>query len=182
MSYTSKYTAEQIEDKLTQVFDSTLQTKEIELTSNGTTELTADAGFLGLKSVSVNVNVPQEGGGGDGDSLIYCRFILDDASLEIMTPVEFLSFMTTSLGFLIAVVKIRSDYGVAFANPNIATSSGFNDLLTRELEIAMAKGSYFSAAGDEKTIGSMEDLRTETNLPEEMLIELTKEEFYNTES
>lgn len=65
MSYTSKYTAEQIEDKLTQVFDSTLQTKEIELTSNGTTELTADAEFLGLKSVSVNVNVPQEGGGGN---------------------------------------------------------------------------------------------------------------------
>lgn len=67
MSYTSKYTAEQIEDKLTQVFDSTLQTKEIELTSNGTTELTADAGFLGLKSVTVKTNVPQSGGsGGEG--------------------------------------------------------------------------------------------------------------------
>lgn len=84
MSYTSKYTAEQIEDKLTQVFDSTLQTKEIELTSNGTTELTADAGFLGLKSVSVNVNVnvPQEGGGDAPSGVVseYYRIDWDKAT------------------------------------------------------------------------------------------------------
>jgi hypothetical protein len=38
------------------------QDKEIEITSNGTTEITPDTGFTALNSVSVNVNVPQSGG------------------------------------------------------------------------------------------------------------------------
>ena len=80
MAYTSKYKAAEIEaildaenntgasvdKKLDGLFEDSLQTKEIELTSNGTTELTADAGFLGLRSVSVKTNVPQSGGSGGG--------------------------------------------------------------------------------------------------------------------
>lgn len=38
------------------------QDKEIEITSNGITEVTPDAGFTALNSVNVNVNVPQSGG------------------------------------------------------------------------------------------------------------------------
>lgn len=39
------------------------QAKEIEITSNGTTKVTADTGYTALGSVNVKVNVPTEGGG-----------------------------------------------------------------------------------------------------------------------
>ena len=38
------------------------QTKEIEITSNGTTYVTADTGYAALANVNVKVNVPTEGG------------------------------------------------------------------------------------------------------------------------
>lgn len=48
------------------------QAKDIEITSNGTTKVTADTGYTALASVNVKVNVPTEGGGGSGgDSMIY---------------------------------------------------------------------------------------------------------------
>lgn len=40
------------------------QAKDIEITSNGTTKVTADTGYTALGSVNVKVNVPSEGGGG----------------------------------------------------------------------------------------------------------------------
>ena len=49
---------------LSKVFDSTLQTKDIEITEAGTTEITPDEGFFALKKVNLNVNVQ---GGGSGD-------------------------------------------------------------------------------------------------------------------
>ena len=39
------------------------QAKNIEITSNGTTKITADTGYTALSSVNVKVNVPTEGGG-----------------------------------------------------------------------------------------------------------------------
>ena len=47
---------------LSKVFDSTLQTKDIEITEAGTTEITPDEGFFALKKVNLNVNV--QGGWG----------------------------------------------------------------------------------------------------------------------
>ena len=55
----SKYTRAQIEEKLDTVFDSVLQTKDVEVT--GDMEITPDDGFLGLKKV----NVTAKGGGGE---------------------------------------------------------------------------------------------------------------------
>lgn len=40
------------------------QSKSVDVTSNGVTEVTPDSGYSYLTGVSVNVNVPQEGGGG----------------------------------------------------------------------------------------------------------------------
>ena len=42
------------------------QTKEIEVTSNGTTTVAPDEGFAYLNKVSVKTNVPQSGGGSEG--------------------------------------------------------------------------------------------------------------------
>ena len=52
-----KYTTEQIEGKLTEVFESTLQSKSVDVSAD--TTITADEGFLALKSVDVKV----QGGG-----------------------------------------------------------------------------------------------------------------------
>ena len=49
----AKYTREQIEGRLTKVFDSTLQTKNVKLKKDAT--ITPDEGYLGLKSVNVTV-------------------------------------------------------------------------------------------------------------------------------
>ena len=60
MAYKSKYTSSEIEGKLDEVFSSHLQDKTIEIKENGTTELRADADYLGLGKVSVNVAIPNE--------------------------------------------------------------------------------------------------------------------------
>lgn len=49
------------------------QSKEIEVTSNGTTEITPDAGFAYLNSVKVKTNVAQSGGGG-GSNYTYFNY------------------------------------------------------------------------------------------------------------
>lgn len=65
MEYKSKYTASEIDAKLSQVFDSTLQTKEVEVSED--TTIKADEGFLALKEVSVKV----KGGSGSGSDWRY---------------------------------------------------------------------------------------------------------------
>ena len=58
-------THEERDALLSKVFDSTLQTKDIEITQAGTTEITPDEGYFALKKVNLNVNV-QGGSGGEG--------------------------------------------------------------------------------------------------------------------
>ena len=43
------------------------QSKAVEITANGTTSITPDAGFAALNAVEVKVNVPQGEGGGASD-------------------------------------------------------------------------------------------------------------------
>lgn len=62
MEYKSKLTASEIDARLSKVFDSTLQTKEVEVSAD--TTIKADDGFLALKEVSVKVS----GGGGTAPS------------------------------------------------------------------------------------------------------------------
>lgn len=92
MAYTSKYTAEQIEaildtanrtgaevdGKLTEVFESTLQSKCVDVSAD--TTITADEGFLGLKSVDVKV----QGGGGSASSWRYFDISKLDNSMKPM--------------------------------------------------------------------------------------------------
>lgn len=65
MDYKSKYTASEIDAKLSQVFDSTLQIKEVEVSAD--TTITPDEGFLGLKEVNVKVNVSNGGNENSGE-------------------------------------------------------------------------------------------------------------------
>lgn len=81
MNYKSKYTASEIDARLSQVFDSTLQTKEVEVSED--TTIKADEGFLGLKEVSVKVT----GGGGSASSVEYIdvsSLTLEDKGIIVM--------------------------------------------------------------------------------------------------
>lgn len=60
MDYKSKYTTSEIDAKLSQVFESQLQTKDVELSESA--EIMADDGYLALKQVNVTVK-----GGGSGE-------------------------------------------------------------------------------------------------------------------
>jgi hypothetical protein len=44
------------------------QSKIVDITENGTTEVTADAGYTGLGKVTINTNVASSGGGGGGSA------------------------------------------------------------------------------------------------------------------
>lgn len=67
------------------------QSKEIEVTTNGTTEVTPDSGFAYLNSVKVKTNVATsgEGGGGSASSWRYFDikgFIDDKSQLKVISP------------------------------------------------------------------------------------------------
>ena len=57
------------------------QEKTVDVAENGTSVVTADAGFMGLSKVSVNVNVPQSGGG-EGSATEYFRIDWDRLKSE----------------------------------------------------------------------------------------------------
>ena len=77
------------------------QDKSLEIVENGTTEVTADAGFTGLGKVTIDVNVPTSGGGGgsdmpvigDGKTYLYIT-IAAEGRMDV--PIYF--YQTTSYG------------------------------------------------------------------------------------
>lgn len=84
------------------------QTKEIEVTANGTTEVTPDAGFSYLNSVKVKTNVPTSGeGGGTASTWRYFDISKLDSSMKPMVfpfivkvPVEnLIKFVTTDVNW-----------------------------------------------------------------------------------
>lgn len=88
------------------------QSKEIEVTSNGTTEVTPDAGFSYLNSVKVKTNVPQSGeGGGSASAMEYYDVSAEEFSLY------------RELAVVGSVVKVREDGGVIIAPPMMALIS-----------------------------------------------------------
>lgn len=89
-----KYTTEQIEGKLTEVFESTLQSKSVDVSAD--TTITADDGFLGLKEVSVKVS-------GGGASYEYFDITqLDEMSKEVMSLLSF--FVKGEIGGVLVIM------------------------------------------------------------------------------
>lgn len=144
---------------LSKVFDSTLQTKDIEITEAGTMEIVADADFFALKKVNVNVNV-QGGSGGEGggeDSLVYYD----------VTKFEKRDYNTLiSIGPALMKTENGIYGGIHFG--------ALVDFTTGITAIAMSKVAYQDSAGTLYTADALSDM----GVAQLGFVEITKEEFY----
>lgn len=62
-----------------------LQTKNIDLTANGSVDVIADSGFYGLDMVRISVNV-ESGGGGSATVTLQDKSVVPNASQQVITP------------------------------------------------------------------------------------------------
>jgi hypothetical protein len=106
------------------------QDKEIEITSNGTTEVTPDEGFAYLNSVSVKTNV--EGQGGTIiDDMLYVNVLADpgryeDDAKDACKNASLIKFITEGLTF-IAPVGVANTVGVIGTDNTLAFAYHAND-------------------------------------------------------
>lgn len=141
---------------LSKVFDSTLQTKDIEITEAGTTEITPDEGFFALKKVNLNVNVQ---GGGGGDNLEYIAF---NAETDLVTYGEVLGIFAYLVKFPTKIetisIMVMSDETVNDAIAFALNTEAIVDFMGSRKSIK----DWFSSLGADLSL----------------LPRITKEEFY----
>ena len=139
------------------------QSKEIEVTSNGTTNVTPDTGFAYLNSVKVKTNVAQSGGGSG------CIRYFNIANLSSLSDQR----MALGLGCLVKVssdnqgVVIGSDY---FIRDQLYIEYSIDDVVA----IGVMPTIKFLVNGN--IVGIEEPL---AQLMGSGAIEITEEEFYN---
>lgn len=150
------------------------QSKEVEITSNGVTEIAPDAGFGYLSGVKVNVNVPQSGGGESGGgtetgSMEY--FLCGKGKIALMeSNCQYIKFESPDYG-----IKMITPYNAAIAEAIAATNAE-----TIAFGINLQDKVIMSQSG---TIAEMTVLSylTMNNITEEEIAafpHITKEEFY----
>lgn len=139
------------------------QTKEVEITANGTTQVAPDAGFSYLTGVTVKTNVPQSGGSGEGggSGLKY----YDAANSDSMTKPILLG--------LASIVKLYNNEWV-IAPASVSLELGFE---------AINKATAFGVDWSMEMITFGERTTTKqffesVGLSIDSLTEITKEEFY----
>jgi hypothetical protein len=147
------------------------QSKEVEVTANGTMDITPDAGFSYLNSVKVKTNVPTSGeGGGSASSVEY----LDVTKLD--EDMRFSLINSSSL------VKWKNPYsGDVCIYPVLFARNEAYDLYQEVEAIAIDFSAIVSATGD--SLGSIKELISRDNgYSLEMLDSIpriTEAEFYN---
>lgn len=99
------------------------QAKDIEITSNGTTKVTTDAGYAALSSVNVKVNVPQSGGSG-GNKIVYDANSQEDLKLLhdrlMLLPPESDDIYACEIDFTCVLINIVTTSGTQY-NPTLVT-------------------------------------------------------------
>ena len=143
------------------------QSKEVEITSNGVTEIAPDAGFGYLSGVKVNVNVPQSGGSGDApsqpsggsgekyyvpsvemagaaiySSLCKCVSTLDRAFYAIVPPATYLAGMggLNDLVSSTVAISINLDKKISFTSDNGIMTMTIKETLLLQFGIDITSG------------------------------------------
>lgn len=147
------------------------QSKEVEIVSNGVTEIAPDAGFGYLSGVKVNVNVPTGGGdapSGEGESSIE---YLDISGME--STQKLITFILSAILAKVSGGPIASAGGIALEGgaEGIATISAISVNLSYKI---YSQGYWMTIR--EALVGAIgED--TLSSIPR-----ITEEEFYNLEA
>lgn len=141
------------------------QSKEIEVTSNGTTEVTPDAGFAYLNSVKVKTNVPTSGGGGGSASS--WRYFAISGFTEISELSSFGVMMVKLQAGGVTVVLSAAYVAVPGIQPNMCVAYG--------VDMFAKTNSY----GDFITWGEAYQKISPETFERYGIVEITEEEFYN---
>lgn len=178
------------------------QEKSVELTANGTTEVTPDSGFAYLSKVSVKTNVPQSGEGGGGTKIEYFRIDWDKAVELGYKPLRdsdsldsYMSVGSDSSAMFSAIASAQFAYlskaGITLIIP-IGSYIGMIAQLKSMLDFSdftkIGFTPYIGFVGSEEIDGKptpiIGEVTFETlikgNMYEECFIPITEEEFYNT--
>lgn len=169
------------------------QSKEIEVTSNGTIDVTPDAGFAYLNSVKVKTNVPTSGeGGGSSEEKMGMVYLTKEALFQGMgTPMpdtvtqeEFKDFMWELISTF-AIVATRKDGNIcdpiqAFfenATENRITFDRLDAVAINFDQLIFNKSDYGYVPMWKMVGASIEEAKAVVSqiFPNQ----LTKEEFYN---
>lgn len=150
------------------------QTKEVEVTANGTTQVAPDAGYSYLTGVTVKTNVPQSGGSGGGSTWKY--FLFPEGFSE-----EIVGNLTPLFGH---IVKYRNKDGKVIAGPALLRYG-----ISSPVELGFGtdcNARMLLKTGETPTMDEYAAMATggQANNVEEYaklagVIKVTKEEFYN---
>lgn len=141
------------------------QTKEVEVTANGTTQVAPDAGFSYLTGVSIKTNVPQSGGsGGDSDTMEY---VLGDAAA-----------LNNALVVVAPSFKFSLENGSLCIMPyTLARSLGVDNITVIAYKVDFKE--TIVAGGNVITVADYLASEGVTEADIAALPRITKEEFYN---
>lgn len=150
---------------LSKVFDSTLQTKDIEITEAGTMEITPDEGYFALKKVNLNVNV--QGGNGDG-GMVYLD--ASEMGIDIITNPEMAQQVMNYFPYIKVEQSVKKIVGNgAFVVGNLNS----DDEKAAIVAFAYDESVVMVAGNNKMNVGEFLALSSFPQLPR-----LTKEEFY----
>lgn len=141
------------------------QTKEVEVTANGTTQVAPDAGYSYLTGVTIKTNVPQSGGSGEGSSIEY----LDVSGLEY-SPGNDKAFLLMA-SFLI---KAKINNQVIINTYGFGTMTNGDTVRSNTIAIAVDFSTIISNGAEKSTLGETISLLVDID----SIPRITKEEFY----
>lgn len=162
------------------------QSKEVEITSNGVTEIAPDAGFGYLSGVKVNVNVPQSGGSsGDAPSqpsggwnLAYYKIDHNNSNAAMMIEVVmfYASPHLVNVAYESSTGKLLINGGVGAATLVLDKIDNVKAFVVTDLKVCSGDECEMLVFTD--TLNGLKDSMG-TPIDMSVFIPITEEEYYN---
>lgn len=157
------------------------QSKEIEITSNGTTSVEPDAGFAYLSKVNIKTNVPQNGeGGGSGEGEGGSRIeYMDMRGIEGPVRANLLNYSLyikaniASAGLIVAGMPVNPLTSMGFVN---------EDALALAIDFSQEVGMLMGETMQSTTVAQAVLSNGVTQEQIDALPRITESEFYNLEA